>query len=150
MIKLIARGALRRALLGPCALGVLAGWLATAAPQAQGPERFMLKNARAVTSGEEFSMPVWSPNGRQLLLSSHHGMKLHLLDLKGQSLQKLSDVRGSGFDANWSPDGTQIYYRHRDHELQEHPEIKSISLHSRALKSTSLHPNGLLSAGKWI
>jgi len=109
---------------------------------------FLLKNVKQVTSGEEYSMPIWSPDGTKLLVSSTHGMKLHLVDLTKQSVRKLSDVTGSGFDASWSPDGQQIYYRHRDNEMQVHPEIKSISVANGQLKQSNLHPNGLLSASK--
>lgn len=116
-----------------------------------GPEKgpsFTLKNVRAVSSGEEFSMPTWSPDGSKLLVASAHGMKLHLIDLEQNKIEQLSEVIGSGFDASWSPDGQEIYYRHRDSELQTHPEIKSIRLSDRRLKSSRLHPNGLLSASK--
>lgn len=109
---------------------------------------FTLKNVKAVTSGEEFSMPNWSPDGTKLLVSSTHGMMLHLVDLKQGSAQQLSNVVGSGFDASWSVDGEEIYYRHKDNEMQVHPEIKSIRLADKQLRNSSLNPNGLLSASK--
>lgn len=93
-------------------------------------------------------MPIWSPDCTRLLVSSTHGMKLHLLDLNRRSVEQLSDVIGSGFDASWSLDGEDIYYRHKDNELQVHPEIKSIHLADKQLRSSSLNPNGLLSASK--
>lgn len=109
---------------------------------------FSIQNVQAVTSGGEYSMPIWSPDGSKLLLSTTHGMRLHLLDLRKGSIEQLSDVVGSGFDASWSPDGQEIYYRHRDSELQEHPEIKAIRLSDRSLHSSRLNPNGILSASK--
>ena len=109
---------------------------------------FTLKNVQAVTSGEEFSMPVWSPDGSKLLVSSAHGMKLHLVDLQSNSVTQLSDVEGSGFNASWSPDGTVVYFRYKSDPLQVHPEIKSIQLSDRQVKSSDLNPNGLLSASK--
>lgn len=109
---------------------------------------FTLKNVQAVTSGEEFSMPVWSPDGSKLLVSSAHGMKLHLVDLKSKNVTQLSDVEGSGFNASWSPDGKEVYYRHKSDPLQVHPEIKSIQLSDRKVKNSDLNPNGLQSASK--
>ncbi len=115
---------------------------------AAGISSFTLKNVKAVSSGEELSMPVWSPDGSKLLVASTHGMKLHLLDLNRHSVEQLSDVTGSGFDASWSLDGQDIYYRHKDDEFQVHPEVKSIRLSDKELRSSSLNPNGLLSASK--
>lgn len=136
----------RRVVGGSFALALLLVLMSTAyQPQRGG---FMLKNVQAVTSGAEYSMPIWSPNGQQLLVSSTHGMKLHLLDLKTQKVQQLSDGIGSGFDASWSADGKEVYFRYKADRQQVHPEIKAIELAGRKIKGSSLNPNGLLSASK--
>lgn len=138
---------LNRVLSGCAALLFVLALMSTAA---YGPIQggFTLKNVQAVTSGEEFSMPVWSPDGSKLLVSSAHGMKLHLVDLQTNKVTQLSDVEGSGFNASWSPDGKEVFYRHKSHQLQVHPEIRSIHLSDRKVKNSDLNPNGLLSASK--
>lgn len=148
MKKNAARLLLNRVLSGSAIAALVLAVMSTAspAPSKEGP--FKLQNIQAVTSGGEYSMPIWSPDGSKLLVSSTHGMKLHLVDLNNGKLEKLSDVVGSGFDASWSPDGKDIFYRHKDSEMQVHPEIKAIGLSDRQLRSSSLNPNGLLSASK--
>ncbi|HHG84053.1 MAG TPA: hypothetical protein ENJ82_04825, partial [Bacteroidetes bacterium] len=113
-----------------------------------GVTSFTLKNAHAVSSGAEFSMPVWSPDGSKLLVASTHGMKLHLIDLQLNTVKKLSNAVGSGFDASWSLDGKEVYFRYKQDEMQVHPEIKALRLADQQLKTTRLNPNGLLSASK--
>ena len=115
---------------------------------AQGKAGFALEGLKSVATGDEYSMPIWSPDGSKLLLSTAHGMRLRMLDLTTNSLVKLSDVRGSGFDASWSPDGQNIYYRHKDNDLQVHPEIMAIQVKGLKKRRSTLHPNGLLSASK--
>ncbi len=133
-------------LLSGCATFALAFVLmSTTAPT---PGGFTLKNVKAVTSGEEYSMPVWSPDGTRLLVSSAHGMKLHVVELGTRTVTQLSDVEGSGFNASWSPDGKNVYYRHKSDRLQVHPEIKRIRMSDRQVQNSSLNPNGLLSASK--
>lgn len=139
---------LNRVLSGCIALALVLAVMSTA-PNKPIQGGFTLQNVQSITSGEEFSMPVWSPDGTKLLVSSVHGMKLHLVDLaNNNSVTQLSDVEGSGFNASWSPDGKQIYYRHKSNRLQVHPEIKRIQLSDRQVKSSNLNPNGLLSASK--
>lgn len=141
---------LNRVLGGTAVLALLLTVMSVAAygPGQGSGKSYTLKNAKAVSSGEEFSMPVWSPDGSKLLVASAHGMKLHLIDLNKGSIEKLSDVVGSGYTASWSRDGQEIYYRHKDSELQTHPEIKSIRVKGRQVQSSNLNPNGLLSASK--
>lgn len=139
---------LRRALSAGLAIAIVPILMSTSDTGNEKGKTYSLKNVQQVTSGEEYSMPIWSPDGSKLLVSSTHGMKLHLVDLKENSVRQLSDVRGSGFDASWSPDGQQIYYRHRDNDMQVHPEIKSISVANGQLKQSNLNPNGLLSSSK--
>ena len=146
MKKNALRLLLNRVLGGSAIAAMILAVMSTAAPSQEGP--FQIKNLQAVTSGGEYSMPIWSPEGSKLLVSSTHGMKLHMVDLRNGEVEKLSDVIGSGFDASWSPDGKDIYYRHKDSELQVHPEIKAIGVSDRQLRSSSLNPNGLLSASK--
>lgn len=149
MKKNASRLLLNRALSGTAIVALFVAFMSTANfPPSSEKGSFTLRNVTAVTSGGEYSMPIWSPDGSKLIVSSTHGMKLHLLDLDQQRVEQLSDVVGSGFDASWSPDGSEIYYRHRDHELQVDPEIKSIRVSDRHLRSSKLHPNGLLSASK--
>lgn len=111
---------------------------------------FELTDIKPVTTSGELSMPIWSPDGTKLLAASTHEMKLHLIDLKTKNETKISDVRGSGFDASWSADGQTIYYRHKDDPSQMHPEVKSISVENKKINESKLNPNGLISASKAV
>ncbi len=116
--------------------------------QKDGPQ-FRLENIQQVTNGEELSMPIWSPDGNQLLAATVHGMKLRMINLQGNNnILPISDSRGAGFDASWSADGKTVFYRYKENEHQIHPEIKSYSLENKKSAKTMLHPNGLLSASK--
>lgn len=139
---------LSRVLSGCAAAAFVLATMSTA-PSEPTQGGFSLKNVHAITTGEEFSMPVWSPDGSKLLVASTHGMKLHMVDLRnGNTVTKLSDVEGSGFNASWSPDGKEVFYRHKSDPLQVHPEIKRIQISDLQVKSSNLNPNGLLSASK--
>ncbi len=112
---------------------------------------FTLENIQAVSSGEELSMPVWSPNGDKLLVATSHGMMLKMIDLNARNnIKEISKCRGAGFEASWSADGEKVFFRYKENEKQIHPEIKSISLSDGKMKSSNLHPNGLMSASKAI
>lgn len=140
-------------LLGAVVFGVLIMPIADLFAQSSKTSTFVLEDLKAVSSsdGEELSMPTWSPDGSMLLTATTHGSKLRLIDLKeNNTLYTISEVRGSGFDASWSVDGTEVLYRHKDDERQSHPEIKSYSLTKKKFDRTNLNPNGLLSASKAV
>jgi len=55
---------------------------------------------------------TWSPDGRQIALTSDRYMGFHLLivDRDGQVLERLTTEPGNG-EPSWSPDGSQIAFR---------------------------------------
>ena len=75
------------------------------------------ERAIAVTLGEDFDDPAWSPNGEQIVFveqprrtSDREDFELYVMDADG------SDVQSSGGSAEWdywpdsSPDGEQILF----------------------------------------
>jgi Tol biopolymer transport system component len=57
--------------------------------------------------------PRWSPDGSHILFSNG-ASQLWVVDVKTRKTKRLSDPHDPGLsiDANWSPDGKQIVYRH--------------------------------------
>ena len=79
-----------------------------------------------LTAGEfEVEEPVWSPDGRTLLLAANRGSLtergLHLLDVpmtEGElpELEPISQLRGTSTFPRWRPDGQIVAFLHADPE----------------------------------
>ena len=78
----------------------------------------------ALPSKAFFSTPVWSPDGKQLLLEDNH-LNLWAIDIASGAASKLDtdtyDEPGRRFDAVWSPDSRWVAYS------------KSLKSHLRAI-----------------
>jgi eukaryotic-like serine/threonine-protein kinase len=97
------------------------------------------------------AMPVWSPDGRQLIFSSsrQHSFDLYLKDANGAVEEKLiehTDV--DRYPCDWSRDGKHVLnVRGADLWVMSAPEFKN----SPFLKAPSTIKNGQFSPdGKWV
>jgi len=112
---------------------------------------FELQNVRLVSSGEEFSMPVWSPDDNKLLIATAHGTKLKMIELDASNrITEISNARGSGYNASWSLDGNQVFFRYKESGQQTYVISKSFDLGNGKIKNAKLNPNGLRSASKAV
>lgn len=105
-----------------------------------------LRNVEAVTAVGEYSNPVWSPDGQQLLFTEAHQNQLFVMNLEGdRRVEKIKEGRGIGYLASWSEDGRGIVYReptgqHGYSDLQ----VKRIDLASkREQVLPNVHPDYL-------
>jgi len=114
-------------------------------------QNYELQNIKAVSFGEELSMPIWSPDDTKLLAATSHGMKLKMIELDASNrIAEISNARGSGYNATWSIDGKQVFFRYKESSQQTYIESKSFDLSNGKVKNSKLNPNGLLSASKAI
>lgn len=68
---------------------------------------FELSQPRHVEKVDYGAMPSWSSDGEQISLAEQSGYKVSLLNLKSEDRRLLD---GTGWSAEWSPDGSKIAY----------------------------------------
>ncbi|MFC6997067.1 TolB family protein [Rufibacter roseus] len=92
-----------------CCLTGLTFLTGSVSPPAQKP---VLQNIREITTGEnEYSSPVWSPDGQKLLFTDHHNDALYIKEVAGKSnVQKIKSGQGIGYKARWTPDGKGVIF----------------------------------------
>ena len=122
-------------------------WLLSSVPILTWAQSGRLQNVEAVTDAGEYSNPVWSPDGTQLLFTEAHNEKLFVLNLEGdRRVDKLAEGAGIGYLAAWSANGQQVLYRERDTDTPA-LRVKSIDLATGQQTSlTDVHPDNLRSA----
>lgn len=59
----------------------------------------------------EFTSPIWSPDGIKIMLTKNGYNGVFIFDTKNNKLKKINEFNGSGFNATWSTDSKQIFYR---------------------------------------
>ena len=60
-----------------------------------------------------YTNPVVAPNGDYALLTGEHFKGLYLLDLKKNTVVKISDKDGSGYGYSWDKNGTVFYFKEK-------------------------------------
>ena len=103
-----------------------------------------LTNVKPITSGGDFSTPVWSPNGQKILFTNHENSTLFFVDLKKRNkVEKVKSAEGIGYLANWSADSNSIIFREKpEGGTFSNLEVKSINLVSKKEKVlTGVHPD---------
>ena len=96
------------------AVTLLAASIAVAQAAPSGGD-FPLKKLRPFTYVVDYE-PFWSPDGRQIVLISnrHGGMKVHIMDAKGEGhgseMRQLTTGEAEDDSPAWSPDGKKIAF----------------------------------------
>lgn len=80
-----------------------------------------MQNIREVTfDGQEYSSPVWSPDGQKLLFTDHHNDALYIKEIaKNGSVQKLKEGQGIGYKARWTPDSKSVVFYEKQTTLTD-------------------------------
>lgn len=60
-----------------------------------------------------YTNPVFSPDGKFVLLSGEHLKGIYLLDLNNKSVKQITDTEGSGYAYSWDNSGDSFYYREK-------------------------------------
>lgn len=98
----------------------------------------------ALPSRAFFSVPIWSPDGKHLLLRDS-GANLWTLDVASERFTRIDtdtyDEPSRGFDAAWSPDSRWVAY---SKSLDNH--MRSIFLYSMATSKSAQVGDGLVDA----
>lgn len=60
-----------------------------------------------------YTNPVFSPNGKYVLLSGEHLKGVYLLTMADKSVKQVSALQGSGYAYSWDSSGNSFYYREK-------------------------------------
>jgi tricorn protease len=123
-------------------------WLSDGSGEYQlmiGDQRGTIKpRAIVLPSQAFFSVPIWSPDGKQILLRDS-GVNLWTVDLATGNFTKIAtdtyDEPGRGFDAAWSPDSRWVAYTKA---LRNH--LRSVFLYSLSAAKSYQLGDGLADA----
>jgi len=100
---------------------------------------FSLGNIKALTAPDGFSEPKWSPDGNKILFTKLNYQGLYVFDFSTNQIKELNRIRGAGFNAVWSKDSKNVYYRFKN--LNSPEEVQSINIHTGEVTS---HPYSCL------
>jgi Tol biopolymer transport system component len=94
---------------------------------------YTLENITAITPPDGYSSPKWSPDGNKILFTKINYTGLYVIDLNAKDkIIEINKMRGAGFNAAWSEDSKNIYYRHKTPDkfkkYKSHTEVKSIDI----------------------
>lgn len=109
---------------------------------------FELKNEIAITSENFYISPIWSPDGKSILVSEIGYKGLYIIDVSSKDIRKLTDIQGAGYNPVWSPDSRQVFFRNKivNSDYSSHLEVNSIDVMSGKIEvHPEINPDGLLS-----
>ncbi|MGB7210354.1 MAG: hypothetical protein WBD27_16990 [Pyrinomonadaceae bacterium] len=110
---------------------------------------YTLDDIIAVTPPNGFSVPKWSPDGNSLLFTKIGFRGLYIVNLnETNEIITLNTLSGAGYNAEWSEDGKNVFYRHKitDGQPTSIIEAKSIDILSKEIKNQpKINPNGIAS-----
>ena len=91
---------------------------AVAAMTAQAQQFEVVSTQQLSVGAEDVFHPVFTPDGNSLLVSSAGYDGIGIVDIKSQSYQKITDMRGAGWKPAISEDGKTLVVRQKDDEIQ--------------------------------
>ena len=109
---------------------------------------YKIKDIKAITSENYYAAPVWSPDGNSILVTEAGYKGLYLIDVSNNKVRKLNDIQGAGYNAVWSLDSKQIYFRNKkeNQDYSSKLEVNSIDVNSGKISiHPEINPDGLLS-----
>lgn len=111
---------------------------------------YTLNNIIAITPPNGYSSPKWSPDGNKLLFTTNKYAGLYIINLNGKKeIIKLNMLDGAGYNAEWSEDSKNIFYRHKitDAHYKSLLEVKSINILTREINNQpNINPDGIASS----
>lgn len=109
---------------------------------------YEIKNIKAITSENFYTAPIWSPDGKSILVSEVGYKGLYIIDVSSKEIRKLTDIQGAGYNAVWSPDSKQVYFRNKivNSNFSSYLEVNSINVKTGKIEvHPEINPDGLLS-----
>lgn len=109
---------------------------------------YEIKNIKAITSENSYTAPIWSPDGKSILVTEVGYKGLYLINVDDHEIRKLNDIQGAGYNAVWSPDSKHVYFRNKKEnpDYSSKLEVNSIDVISGNISvHPEINPNGLQS-----
>lgn len=108
-----------------------------------------LNNIMALTPPNGYSAPKWSPDGNNILFTTIGFKGLYIINLNEKNeIITLNTLPGAGYNAEWSEDSKNVFYRHKTTiaESKSFIEVKSIHILNKEIKNQpNINPNGIAS-----
>lgn len=83
-----------------------------------------------------YTNPIVSPNGKFVLLSTHHYKGAFVLNLKTNEITQISDKEGSGYGYSWDNNNEMVYFKQK--EAKEYFSDSKVYSYSLKDKRTTL------------
>ncbi len=80
-----------------------------------------------------YTNPLFSPTGEFVLLSGEHLKGVYLLELKNNSVKKISDLSGSGYAYSWDLSGDSFYFKEKpEHEYYSNSKVVNYNVRNNS------------------
>jgi len=74
---------------------------------------YEIRNIRAITSENNYTAPVWSPDGEKIAITNLNFKGIVVENIDDRNQKRITDEEGAGFRFSWSPDSRAITYLSR-------------------------------------
>lgn len=109
----------------------------------------LVNNIEALTPPNGYSAPKWSPDGTNLLFTTIGFTGLYIINLNDrENIITLNTLPGAGYNAEWSEDSKNVYYRLKTTNSKHFSSIETKSIHILTKEITNqpdINPNGIAS-----
>jgi Tol biopolymer transport system component len=111
--------------------------------------KYEIKNIQSITFENHFTAPIWSPDGTKILVTANGNSGLYVIYLNNNnSIKKINDQQGAGYNASWSEDSKNILYREKiiNSDYSSSFVVKSINIETNEIsKLLDINPNCIAS-----
>lgn len=109
---------------------------------------YKITNVKAITTEDNYSAPIWSPDGNSVMATKDGFTGLYLINLFSNEIKELNNIRGTGYNAVWSNNSKQIYFRNKKLNLDNTSwyEVQSVDVISgKIMVHPEINPDGIQS-----
>lgn len=109
--------------------------------------KYELQNIKSITPSKDFTTPVLSPDGKNILFTTVGLDGIYLYNAKDKTIKNINKLNGAGYNASWAKDSKNIFYRNKQVLNSKKTEINSYNIENRkSYRHENINPDALLSS----